>query len=174
MEHDSRAIANQLIRRAHEAGRDITPMQAIKLVYYCHAWMLGLHHRPLLNEAVEAWPYGPMIPRLYHALRKYGGRPLRQRIDYHENGIRTTVPYDEPETRVLDQVSEKYGHLTGVQLSALTHAPGTPWHQTWTKRQRNCVIPDPVIEDHYAALLERAKCPTAAGCQPYSQGPSQM
>ena len=42
MEHDSRAIANQLIRRAHEAGRDITPMQTIKLVYYCHAWMLGL------------------------------------------------------------------------------------------------------------------------------------
>ena len=37
MEHDSRSVANELIRQAHETGRNITPLKAIKLVYYCHA-----------------------------------------------------------------------------------------------------------------------------------------
>lgn len=41
MEHDSRSVANELIHRAHDAGRDITPMQVVKLAYYCHAWMLA-------------------------------------------------------------------------------------------------------------------------------------
>lgn len=84
MEPEPISVANELIQRAHQAGRTITPMQVIKLTYYCHAWMLGLYHRPLLNDAVEAWPYGPMIPQLYHCLRQHGARPLRQRIDLYD------------------------------------------------------------------------------------------
>ena len=39
----------------------------------------------------------------------------------------------------------------------MARAPGTPWHQIWTKNQRNSVIPAPVIDDYYAAQLERAE-----------------
>ena len=104
MEHDSRSVANELIRRAHEAGRDITAMQVIKLVYYCPAWMLAIHHRPLLTEAVEAWPYSPAIPRICHCLRRHGGSPLRSQIDLYNQGISGIPPYDEQETDILNQV----------------------------------------------------------------------
>jgi len=32
---------------------------------------------------------------------------------------------------VVDQALEKYGHLSGLQLSSLTHQPGAPWDVTW-------------------------------------------
>lgn len=156
MEHDSRAIANQLIRRAHEAGGNITPMQAIKLVYYCHAWMLGLYHQPLLTKPIEACPYGPIPPEVYHCLRRYGGHPIRRPIDLYNEGV-NEHPYGHKETNILNQVSDKYGACSGVRLSAMVHASGIPWHQIWTRNQRNSVIPDPVIEDYYAAQLERAE-----------------
>ena len=70
MEHDSRSVANELLRRAQDTGRDITPMQVVKLAYYCHAWMLGLYHRPLLEQPVEAWHYGPVVPEIYRRLRE--------------------------------------------------------------------------------------------------------
>lgn len=156
MEHDARSVANELIRRAHEAGRDITPMQVLKLAYYCHAWMLGLYHRPLLAQPIEAWRYGPIPPEIYRSLRRYGGEPVRLPIDLEFAGV-AERPYGRPETSIINQVSEKYGHLTGIQLSAMTHAPGTPWDQIWTKYGYNAVIPDPLIEDYYAELAAAAE-----------------
>ena len=156
MEHDSRSVANELIRRAHDDGRDVTPMQVVKLAYYCHAWMLGLYHRPLLEQPVEAWRYGPVVPEIYRSLRRYGGEPVRRPIDMESAGA-TERPYDPCEANIINQVSEKYGHLSGKRLSAMTHAIGTPWHQVWTKHGRNAVIPDPIIEDYYSQQVERAK-----------------
>lgn len=156
MEHDARSVANELLRRAHERGRDVTPMQVLKLAYYCHAWMLGLYHRPLLQQPVEAWRYGPVVPEIYHSLRRYGGEPIRRPIDLAVDGI-DEHDYDASETNIVDQVSEKYGHLSGIELSRMTHAPGTPWHQIWTKYGRNAVIPDPIIEDYYANQIEGSK-----------------
>ena len=156
MEHDARSVANELIRRAHDAGRDITPLQVLKLAYYCHAWMLGLYHRPLLEQPIEAWRYGPIVPELYRSLRRYGGEPVRRPIDLESAAV-TERPYDPSEVNIINQVSEKYGPVSGNELSAMAHAIGTPWHQVWTTHRRDVVIPDPIIEDYYAQQLESAK-----------------
>ena len=156
MVHAAHSVANQLISRAQYAEREITPMQVLKLAYYCHAWMLGLYHRPLLAQPVEAWRYGPVVPEIYHSLRRYGGEPVRQHIDLVFAGV-TEHPYSPQETSIIDQVSDKYGHLTGIQLSAMTHAPGTPWDQIWRKHGQNAVIPDPLIEDYYAQQAAKVK-----------------
>ena len=156
MEHDARSVANELIRRAHDAGRAVTPLQVHKLAYYCHAWMLGLYHRPLLDQPIEAWEYGPVMPELYRSLRRYGGEPVRRPIDLESAGV-TERPYDPYEANLIDQVMAEYGHVSGRELSAMTHAIGTPWHQVWSKRKQEAVIPDPIIEDYYAQQSERAK-----------------
>ena len=44
--HDARNVANEFIRRASESGDQFTHLQVQKLVYYAHAWMLGLYGRP--------------------------------------------------------------------------------------------------------------------------------
>ena len=58
------AVANYLIERALNEDRDVTPLHINKLVYFCHAWMLAIHHRPLLKEPVEAWPRGGRLCRM--------------------------------------------------------------------------------------------------------------
>ena len=49
-------------------GREIetTPMHVLKLVYLCHGWCLGFTGEALINEPVEAWTYGPVVPTVYH------------------------------------------------------------------------------------------------------------
>ena len=150
MSHDARSVANELIRRAHEAERAITPMQVLKLVYYCHAWMLGIYGRPLVRQPIEAWRYGPVVRELYRSIREYGGDPIPLLIDGapHED-------YDSKEQQIIDQVWEQYGPLTGLQLSSLTHAPDTPWDTTWRKWGRDAIIPDALIERYYRREYER-------------------
>lgn len=148
MEYDGRVVANYLIERARDEGRDVTPLHVNKLVYFCHAWMLAIHHRPLLKEPVEAWPRGPVVPDVYDSLRRFGGEPINRLIPAPDED------FDSDAQRIIDEVWEKYGKLRDTQLSGMSHARGTPWHETWQKRKRYAVIPDPVLERYYAARLE--------------------
>ena len=47
-------------------------MKVQKLVYFAHGWHLGITKKPLINEQVEAWPYGAVIPSLYDYLKQWG------------------------------------------------------------------------------------------------------
>ena len=144
MSHDADAIANALIERANRNQRPLTPMQIIKLVYICHGWMLGLYGRPLVKQHIEAWRYGPVISSVYQKLKRYGGDHVTDKISV------TDVQFDPLEDDLIDQVVEKYSHLSGIYLSRMTHAAGTPWYTIWTREGQNSIIPNDLIEEHYA------------------------
>ena len=146
MIYDSRHIANLLIELARTRGELLTPMQLIKLVYIAHGWMLGLYHRPLVKDEVQAWQYGPVIPSLYNALRKYRSQAVTELIP----ASRTRI--DESAQNILDQVYDRYGRMSGPALSRLTHAAGTPWDHTYVPGSFGIVIPTDMIEDYYAQL----------------------
>ena len=149
MAHDSRTVANALIQRSLKANRPLTPMQIIKLVCICHGWMLGLYGRSLVKQPIEAWRYGPVVPDVYRSLKSYGG----SEVDRNINVVTPDAQFDESEDDLIDQVLEKYGGLSGVALSQLTHAPGTPWRTVWNNRH-GTIISNDLIQDHYA---EKAK-----------------
>ena len=145
--HDSRAVANKIIRFAIDDGRPLTPLQIIKLVYFCHGWMLALYGKPLFRDYVQAWKYGPVVPNVYHALKHYGGDPVTSEIPLPEE------QFDEDEEYLIGQVYAAYGHLHGIRLSQLTHAPGTPWDVIWSQTGSNSVIPNELIREHYAGMI---------------------
>lgn len=147
--HDARAIANVLIRSGLDAGKPRDPLQVIKLTYLCHGWMLGLYERALSRQSVEAWRYGPVIPVVYHEVKRYGGKPITTELmDFHEN-------FDELEYDLIDQVSKAYVRFSGIELSQLTHAKDTPWYIIWHDRGQNSEIPNDLIRDHFSDLAEQ-------------------
>lgn len=147
-QYSSLQIAKRLLTLAEKAGSALTPMQLIKLVYICHGWVLALCKRPLIKEKVEAWQYGPVIPELYSAIKAYRSQPV------------INISVDEPtfgseEDSIISQVFDLYGHLSGVQLSALTHQPQTPWAITWQNGWgKSSEISNDLIEEHFRRLAE--------------------
>lgn len=141
--HDSRVVANRFLDLAAKKGDTLTPMQLIKLVYIAHGWMLGLYGRPLIGDDVEAWQYGPVIPRLYSAVRQFRSQPVEGPIRADNEKLTAT------EESIIDQVYEIYGGLTGPQLSRMTHAKGTPWQVTYKPGEFGLDISNDVIEEHY-------------------------
>tara|TARA_R110002050_G_scaffold224978_1_gene360855 strand:+ start:68 stop:544 length:477 start_codon:yes stop_codon:yes gene_type:complete len=144
---NSFTVANRFLSLARERGDTLTPMQLLKLVYIAHGWMLGLYGRPLINEEIQAWQYGPVIPRLYNAIRKYRSMPVDAPIP-----DRTAASLADDEDSIIRQVYEIYGGLTGPALSRITHADGTPWALTYEPGAFGVVIPNDIIEDHYVRL----------------------
>ena len=129
-------------------------MQIQKLVYFCHGFILGKYGEPLVNQDFVAWEYGPVIPRLYRSLRKYGVKPVRQTI-----GRVDEVDFDEREELFISDVFAKYGKLRGSALSTLTHLPGSPWFNVYYDRRRgpNSVIPESELKNYFASFFYESK-----------------
>lgn len=149
MPHDSRAVAKHFLGLAKSKGKELTPMQLIKLVYIAHGWMLGLYENQLIRDDIEAWQYGPVIRKLYNSIRKYGARPVSE-LNYDGD----SADLNKFEADVVRQVFEHYADYTGVQLSKMTHQAGTPWAKTWDSYGKNVVIPQDNIEEHFRSLAD--------------------
>ncbi len=166
-------VANFFIDRAREAGDDITQMKLQKLVYFAHGWYLALTNgQPLINEQVEAWRHGPVIRSLYREFREFGNKPIdRRALKYdvrHDDGIKFSVSepsisdLDESQrltlSKFLNRIWEVYRGFSAVQLSIMTHSPGSPWHQTWQPMAENPIkgtdIPNDLIRRYFQEQSE--------------------
>lgn len=142
-------VAETILREAKSVGRELTPMQLIKLTYIAHGWSLAVNGRDLFEDRIEAWKYGPVIPALYQATKHFGRRPIPLLMvgDPNEKLL------DDLDYALVKDVYAKYRHLTGVQLSDLTHRSGSPWHEVYREGVLSIEIPDEIIRKHYSALL---------------------
>jgi uncharacterized phage-associated protein len=167
MLHDARSIANHFLDRGEAEDIDIDNLKLQKLVYIAHGWHLAITDGALFKDLVQAWPYGPVIPSVYHEFKWMGKKPINVRGFYYDpssDGTRVFSLEDvsSPETplkltcEVLDGVWEKYKNESGVDLSARTHADGTPWAITVGSRPpkeiRDLEIPNDLIRKHYIEL----------------------
>jgi len=151
------AVANYFIQKSMEIGELLTPMKLVKLVYIAHGWYLGLTGEPLINEAVEAWKYGPVVPSIYHTFKNYGGSPISQTASYITDSWQPVeyslaTPQLEP---FLDRIWEVYHGYTGVELSAMTHQNDTPWQQIWESKGKFSLsetIPNDLIRVYYQTM----------------------
>jgi len=142
-------VADEFLKIAKRSGQALTPMQLMKLVYIAHGWALAVLGRDLFSNRIEAWKYGPVIPDLYQATKQFGRNeiPLALIDEFAESGI------DAPTNAFLEDVFSKYGHLSAIDLSNLTHQSGTPWDQKYEPWARGIEIPDHLIAQHYVEKL---------------------
>jgi uncharacterized phage-associated protein len=161
MPHSSLAIANEFIERA-KGTRSLTHMQVQKLVYLAHGWNLAAYEQSLIEDDIEAWEFGPVIRRLYDALRIYGRGPITKLLRWGDDTPFKSDDYEEAfaqltpeEIDIIDLIWEKYGSFPAFKLSALTHENGTPWFSAFSQG-RNKVINNDAIRDYFAGKLAAA------------------
>jgi uncharacterized phage-associated protein len=156
-----KSIANYFLELAEQHGEQISPMKMQKLVYYAHGWYAGYIHQPLINESVEAWQYGPVIPSLYHEFKRFGSGSIKAKaVDFVPGGLAVVPPPEDPNIRqFLENIWRSYSRYTGVALSEMTHAEGSPWHKTWQEcsGMRSVDIPFEVIDQHFSAAVQKAQ-----------------
>jgi len=161
MLYSPKSIANYFLDLAKARGEEISPMKLQKLVYYAHGWYAGYTGTPLIDEAVEAWQYGPVIPSLYHEFKKFGAGSIGAKATTIEGmEFREVPPPDDPNIRrFLENVWASYGQFTGLKLSEMTHAADSPWEETWKSAggMRGTDIPFEKIQSHFAAAAASAK-----------------
>lgn len=157
--YSSKTIADYFIEKAEEEGLAVTPMKLLKLVYFAHGYNLALEDESLIREPVQAWEYGPVIKELYHSVKGYGEKPVREKLgESNMLGFQEETVSDEKTQEILDAVWDAYSKYDATVLSDMTHMPGTPWNEVYEEYDgdipRNKDIDNDLIKEHFKEKID--------------------
>jgi uncharacterized phage-associated protein len=147
--HDALAIANEFLKLN---GGPMNQMKLQKLVYMAHGWNLAINNAPLVRNAFEAWDGGPVVRTIWNHFRDH----YFSKADGLLHPPLSSEPYRArvlpQEMAIITRVWGKYRDYTGLQLSRMTHQPGTPWANTYFRDGRNCELSQDDIKQHFREL----------------------
>lgn len=148
MAFSAHAIANYFIGKAAAARSALSPMKLQKLMYYAQGWSLAIADRPLFDEQIEAWKWGPVIRSIYHQFKEFGNSPITKkatsmRMGHVDGRLKfwSVIKDVEQEGKdnpdqlsfakaIMDRIWEVYSGYSPIQLSNMTHEAGSPWDDT--------------------------------------------
>ena len=78
-------VANYIVWYAKKAGNPVTHLKLQKLLYYVVASYLQKYGKPLINEDVVKWQYGPVVKSVYHQFKILGSLEITELSEYIES-----------------------------------------------------------------------------------------
>lgn len=158
MAYSALAVSNYFINKSLEEKKSVTPMKLQKLVYYAHGWYLALTKKPLVNEDIQAWDYGPVIKSVFHEFKNFGRKPINSQAEEYFSKEPYSIPENDKDTiKLLDKIWELYSPLTAIQLSNSTHQVNSPWHNTYKNSEKGQVINESDIKKYFIGLRNAEK-----------------
>ena len=118
-------IANKILVKASnsEVEELICNLKLQKMLYYMQGFHLAYFEKPLFDDDIEAWMYGPVVPKVYDAFKSNGNAG----IQYQGDVIKLT----DKEEVLFNEVYRVYGAYSAIGLMNLTHSE-MPWKSTPT------------------------------------------
>jgi len=105
-----------------EQTGEISTVKLQKLVYYCQVWNSVWEDKPIFNDQIEAWAFGPVVPNLYNKHR--GQFSVKPNFFSQFGGNSNNLSKQEKEN--IAQVITHYSKYNSQQLSDMTHLED-PW-----------------------------------------------
>lgn len=140
--YDAIDIANFFIEAFSLDEEHPTNLKLNKLAYYAQGHSYARFNRPLFNENIQAWKYGPVVPSIYKEFQVYGNNGIPK-------ATRELPKFTEEDAELLLDVAREYGQYTASALTAKTHKQGTPWQQIFKPGVHNTVISKDSIAEYF-------------------------
>lgn len=118
-------IANKLLKKATNLVDDelMSNMKLQKLLYYQQGFHLAYFGKPLFDEDMEAWMYGPVVPIVYEHYKVNGSKGIEPEED--------EISLSNKEEALFNEVYRIYGIYSATGLMNMTHSE-MPWNSTPT------------------------------------------
>lgn len=126
-------VAKWFIAKAISDGVALTPLKLQKILYYAQGWSLAIRNRPLFDDDVLAWKFGPVVRNVYDELSQFGAADLRF-VGYDD----TTTVSDPDTIRFLNSIWRSYGSLSPGELVNRTHL-SEPWVATYNNPDKEVI-----------------------------------
>lgn len=155
MAYPASVIAALFVKRAIREHNYLTQMKLQKMVYIAHGYHLAKYGEPLINDQVQAWKFGPVVPVIYQDYKLYGSNAI---VD---TGLVKFRDFDQVEdSRISDSAKDAIDFtwqlthkLSAAKLSDWTHIDGSPWQTVYKDGFVEIPIEDTIIKDYFTHFL---------------------
>lgn len=131
------ALCNTILKKSFTEGISVTPMKLQKLLYFIYRDYLKVFDKDLFTEKFEVWQFGPVLPSVYNEFHCFHSSRITQ-FAKNANGSATIISDREearPIMNSIDRVWEMYKNYTGIELSQITHRPGSAWYKAYQRNE---------------------------------------
>ena len=127
-------LALYIVNKCMNEGCPVTNLQLQKILYYIQVEFLKKKGVLIFEDSIEAWKFGPVIPRVYFAYSHFGAMPIYcdsnsaiDNISIHDKAL-------------IDSVTNSKKDLPPWALVTDTHMPGKAWSRAYTQNGSGSVI----------------------------------
>ena len=141
-------VTKYFLYKVNQEGDLITNLKMQKLLYYAQAWYLVNFDKPLFDDQILAWNFGPVVKSVYDVYKEFRHTPIIFEEDFEEN-IKQFNKYD---LRFLDEFYDQFSCYSAHDLINLSHneAPWKKAHKTASQ-----AIDIGSMKDFYTKLYEK-------------------
>lgn len=130
-------LAKYIVSKCIADKCPISNLQLQKILYYIQRDFLR-RDDIAFADAIEAWQFGPVVPKVYYRYGGFGAMPI--------SFVREDYEVDAADRPIIDAIVEAKRELYPWDLVRETHQPGGAWAQTYKDGLGNRqVIPIGVI-----------------------------
>jgi uncharacterized phage-associated protein len=141
------------LAQSGEEPDPLTNLRLQKLLYYVQGWSLALRSQAMFPDRIEAWAHGPVVPSVYHDMKKFKDGPFV---------VETDPPPDfqlsAEEVSFIAEVWETYKDYSALKLREMTHRE-TPWQNArsgYAPLENCCVeITIEAMREFFTALAKK-------------------
>lgn len=143
-------LAYIFLKKAVQEGKTITNLKLQKMVFIANGIYLAMTNEPLIEEKVEAWPYGPVIRPLYFAFNKFGSGEIK--IGETEFSKVEPIEPTEAQKQAMDFTWQACRDFDGIRLSNWSHKEGSAWSKA--NKENLEIIPNDYIKDFFKQFVK--------------------
>jgi uncharacterized phage-associated protein len=148
-------IAFAFVERGIKENKFVTQMKLQKVIYFAQGVHLAKFDEPLIQEEIQAWKFGPVVPEIYHQYKLYGNEPIRT-TDWIAPVFERDKDLKNLSTNAKKSIEYTWDvtkDLSAITLSNWTHRKGSPWEKFYTDMHLGIVIDNEEIRSYFKKLL---------------------
>lgn len=141
-------VAKYFLYKANQDGEIITNLKMQKLLYYAQAWYLVNFDKPLFDDEILAWSFGPVVRNVYDKFKEFRHTPI---IYQDETGEILEKFKDGEDIEFLNEFYDKFISFSAHDLVNMSHGE-EPWQNAYKTISQ--IIEPNDMKSYYSKLYE--------------------
>lgn len=126
----------------------LTNLKLNKLLYYAQGEYLARTGKPLFDDEIQAWDYGPVVPVIFYKYKRNNANEITPITDISPEYSFEVFSFEELSV-LLDVVREK-GQYTGYKLISMTHSE-SPWKNAYKPNLKGTIISNDSLMEFFSS-----------------------
>lgn len=139
-------VADIVLDYCASIGKPISHLQLHKVLYFLQIFYYINKKEFLIDEDFEAWPYGPVIRKVYFKYAIYGGNNIIISRQSNDNMESFPKDYEIPIHNFIKQLIDKKPY----ELVQISHKKESPWYKVYNNGEGDGEIINKELLKEYA------------------------